>query len=57
MQVSTLTARYSIKPSKNHVVISIEEKNGRRSTDEYVGTPLARIKTLDSQGRIRTNRK
>lgn len=54
---NSLTARYSISNLDKHVLIAIEDKNGRQSNDEYVGTPLKRIRALDSLGRIRTKRK
>lgn len=53
----SLTARYCVIEGQKHVVILIVDKNGRQSRDEYAGTPLARIKTIDNLGRIRTNRK
>lgn len=55
-----LIARYSVdvcgQPHGQRVVIEVEDNNGRSSTDEYVGLPLRRIKTLDNLGRIRTKR-
>jgi hypothetical protein len=35
------------------VTICIEDKLGKRSTDEYAGVPLARVKTVDARGRAR----
>jgi hypothetical protein len=39
--------------ASRRVVIEIEDKKGRKSTDEYLGSPLTRIKIADSAGRIR----
>ena len=36
-----LTARYSLT---NHVVVTIKDAKGRHSTDEYMGTPLQRVR-------------
>lgn len=52
----SLTARYSSDALDRYVTIAIEDKNGRRSTDEYIGIPLRRIKAMDGLGRIRTRR-
>jgi hypothetical protein len=51
-----LTARYSIDALGRQVIVVVEDKNGRRSTDKYVGTPLRYVKTVDSLGRVRTKR-
>lgn len=48
-----LTARYSSDRLNNCVSITIEDKNGRCSTDEYCGSPLKRLRILDTLGRIR----
>lgn len=52
-----LIARFSTSGSQPTVLITIEDSQGRRSTDEYVGIPLRHIKTVDGAGRIRTLRK
>ena len=52
----SLTARYSSDALDRRVVVTVEDKNGRCSTDEYTGIPLKHIKTLDGLGRIRTKR-
>lgn len=52
-----LTARYSRDAIGGRVQVTIEDKNGRCSVDEYVGIPLRRLKTVDNLGRIRTKRK
>ncbi len=53
-----LSARFSTDgtPHSQRVLVTVEDSNGRRSTDEYVGLPLRHIKTVDSLGRVRTNR-
>jgi hypothetical protein len=56
-QFRTLTARYSVDSHGRRVVVTIEDSEGRRSIDEYVGDPLRHIKTVDSAGRVRTSRK
>jgi hypothetical protein len=53
----SLTARYECDALNRHVTITIEDKNGRRSTNEYVGVPLSKMKTIDGLGRVRTKRK
>ena len=53
----SLTARYSSYSVDSYVTITVKDKNGRESIDEYIGLPLSRIKTTDSLGRIRTKRK
>jgi hypothetical protein len=56
-QFRTLTAFYSADSRDRRVVVTIEDSEGRRSVDEYVGDPLRPIKTVDSAGRVRTLRK
>jgi hypothetical protein len=51
-----LTARYSADLHRR-VLVTIEDQNGRRSTDAYLGNPLGRVKTVDKLGRVRTKRK
>ncbi len=53
---NTLSARYSSETLDRRVVVTVEDKNGRCSRDEYKGIPLKHIKTLDNLGRIRTKR-
>ena len=38
-------------------IVSIEDEAGRRSTDEYVGTPGARPLVMDTLGRLRRTRR
>ena len=51
-----LDVRYSNAAMEPWVIITIEDENGKLSTDEYKGLPLKRIKTIDSRGRVRTER-
>jgi hypothetical protein len=53
----SLTARFSYDKHGNHVSVTIKDKRGRESTDEYRGIPLKHAKVLDGLGRIRTKRK
>lgn len=52
----TLTASYSSDAVHRRIVVSVRDRLGRCSVDEYIGTPARRIKTLDALGRIRTRR-
>ncbi len=52
-----LTARYSVDALGERVLVTVEDQNGRRSTDAYVGAPLRHVKITDSLGRIHTQRK
>jgi hypothetical protein len=56
-QFRMLTASYSVGRDGRRVVVTMEDIEGRRSVDEYVGDPLRHIKTVDSAGRVRTLRK
>lgn len=49
----SITAEYSIDRLGVRIVVSIEDQRGRRSKDEYIGTPARRIKVQDAQGRVR----
>lgn len=51
-----LTARYSVDAVGDSVLVTVEDQNGRRSHDEYIGVPLRHIQITDSLGRIRTQR-
>ena len=52
-----LTARYSLNAhGEGQFIVTIEDKAGRRSTDEYSGFPGHRIKVLDPLGRLRPKR-
>ncbi|MNE12133.1 hypothetical protein D3C80_1049160 [compost metagenome] len=39
-----LTARYSVDVHGGRFVVTVADQNGRRSTDEYFGTPGRRIR-------------
>jgi len=58
-----LTARFSSLSGypnphfQRQVAITVEDHSGRRSTDEYFGSPLRRTKTVDHLGRVRTTRR
>jgi hypothetical protein len=48
-----LTARYSRDQIGKRMLVTIEDKQGRRSIKEYVGIPGRRIRVLDPLGRVR----
>jgi len=48
-----LTARFSGRPMLCMFVVTIEDRHGRCSTDEYRGLPGQRPKVLDHLGRVR----
>jgi len=56
-QFRMLTASYSADSHGRRAVVTVEDSEGRRSVDEYVGIPLRHMKTVDSAGRVRTSRK
>lgn len=52
-----LTARYSLNmQGQRRFVVTVEDKNGRRSVDEFIGSPGKRAKELDRLGRVRPKR-
>lgn len=51
-----LKARFSSDAFGRRFIVSIEDKQGRRSTDEYLGNPGRRVKELDGHGRMRPKR-
>ena len=51
-----LTAQYSVDAIGGQVLVTIEDANGRRSMDKYIGLPLRHIKIIDRLGRVRTSR-
>jgi hypothetical protein len=51
-----LTARFSGRPMFHGYIVTIEDRQGRRSIDEYRGVPGRRPKVLDHLGRIRRKR-
>jgi hypothetical protein len=52
----SLKARYSGDALDRYVSITIEDKSGRTSTDNFTGSPLRHVKVLDNLGRIRKAR-
>ena len=48
-----LSARFSGRPMFERFTVTVEDREGRRSTDDYVGVPGRRPKTLDHLGRVR----
>jgi hypothetical protein len=48
-----LSARFSGGPGLERFTVTVEDKGGRRSVDEYVGLPGKRPKVLDHLGRVR----
>jgi hypothetical protein len=48
-----LTARYSADAYGTRLIVTVEDQQGRRATDEYVGVPGRRPKVLDHLGRVR----
>jgi hypothetical protein len=49
-----LTVEYS---SSRRIVVTVQDRIGRRYVDEYVGTPAKHVKVLDTLGRVRTRRR
>jgi len=45
-----LTARYA---APRHILVTVTDQAGRKSSREFVGTPARRPKVLDPQGRVR----
>jgi hypothetical protein len=48
-----LSARFSGRPMFERFTVTVEDSQGRRSTDDYVGVPGKRPKVLDHLGRVR----
>jgi hypothetical protein len=48
-----LTARYSINKYGRRFLVAVEDQQGHRSVDEYIGAPGTRVRVLDHLGRIR----
>jgi hypothetical protein len=48
-----LSARFSGRPMFERFTVTVEDKGGRQSLDEYVGLPGKRPKVLDHLGRVR----
>ena len=51
-----LTVRYSTDFIGRRFAVTVENRQGRRSVDEYVGIPGRRIRTPDHLGRVRRRR-
>jgi hypothetical protein len=51
-----LSARYFIEGFARRFTVMVENQQGRRATDEYMGLPGERIKVLDPLGLIRRTR-
>jgi hypothetical protein len=48
-----LTAQYSTGTHGRSFVVTIEDEQGNRVVDEYVGVPGRRVRVLDNLGRVR----
>jgi hypothetical protein len=48
-----LKSRYSGTGPWSGFVVTVEDRQGRRSMDEYQGFPAKRVKALDKLGRVR----
>jgi len=48
-----LSARFSGGPKSEQFTVTVEDKNGRRSVDQYFGLPGKRPRVLDHLGRVR----
>ena len=55
-EFAMLTARFSGRQLPREYTVTIEDRQGRRSTDEYRGIPGRRPKVMDHLGRIRRKR-
>lgn len=53
-EVSAIEVEFCRLPIDKEVTVTVQQANGKASTDRYVGTPLARPRILDNLGRIRT---
>ncbi len=51
-----LSTRYFVAVRSRHFTVTVEDQEGHRATDTYMGLPGARPKTLDPLGRIRRDR-
>ena len=52
-----LKVRFSGTGFSRRFLVTVEDRLGRRSQDEYFGSPGKRARWLDPLGRVRTNRK
>lgn len=53
---SELKARYARDASGRRFTVTVQDQNGRRSTDEFFGVPGRRVMELDELGRVRPKR-
>ncbi len=51
-----LKVRFSRTGILGRFVVTVEDQSGRRSQDEYLGSPGKRVKVLDPLGRVRPKR-
>ena len=51
-----LKVRYLLDVRGSRFVVTVEDQNGRRSTDEYLGSPGERTLERDERGRVRRER-
>ncbi len=52
-QVCELSAEFSSPGLARLVTVTVTDSRGRRSSDDYAGVPLAKIRVLDTLGRVR----
>jgi hypothetical protein len=53
LEFRQLTARFSRDHMSVRFTVTVEDQQGRRSTDEYMGLPGSRPRVLDHLGRVR----
>ncbi|ASP70344.1 hypothetical protein CDO28_01390 [Sinorhizobium meliloti] len=51
-----LKARYSLDSHGPRFIVTVQDQSGRRSVDEYLGSPGRRVMELDELGRVRPKR-
>jgi hypothetical protein len=49
----TILARFWVADDGRRYRVTIEDRNGRRSTDDYQGSPGRRVRVADRLGRVR----
>lgn len=55
--VRELSAVFHAADVNPMVTVTVEDDKGRRSCDDYAGTPLKKIRVLDSLGRVRRQKR
>jgi len=50
---TALSATFDATALEKRVMLTVEDRTGRRSVTEYAGTPLKRLRILDHRGRVR----